>query len=169
MSLYKKELTDNFYKAFVMNDHDEQFNIWLDDSFNPNDTDCFQEPLIMNILTTYATSNTLKIEESDFKETVNLLIGHGDYDPNQTNEFLETPLFYVARHKSLNCVAKALMGIDGTKLALKNDVGINMFEIAIMNGNYEFAEMLLNTGKFDFMTSGQAEIREKTKNTGHAQ
>jgi ankyrin repeat protein len=165
---YKKSITDDFFVAYVMGDSSKQFDLWLNDDFDPNDIDSFGETLIMNVLYTYG-SNTLKISEADFKESVGLIIGHEKYDPNQKNEFKETPLFTIARNPALNCVAKALLDIDGTKLTEQNDVGLNVFEVAMYNGNMAFAEMLLDTGKFDFMTQGQAEIVKKEEIPGHAQ
>lgn len=164
----KKDTTEEFYKAFIMGDNDEQFNLWLNDDFNPNKKDCFGEPLIMNILCTY-TGGTLKINESDFKETVSLVIGHEKYDPNQTNDFGEIPLFAIARNKELNCVAKALLSLEKTDLTKSNDAGVNIYESAMISGNYEFMEMLLNTGKFNFMTKGQCEIYAKDVESRHAQ
>ena len=78
---YKKSITDDFFVAYVMGDSSKQFDLWLNDDFDPNDIDSFGETLIMNVLYTYG-SNTLKISEADFKESVGLIIGHEKYDPN---------------------------------------------------------------------------------------
>ena len=165
---YQKKITDEFYIAYVMGDTNEEFNLWLDDEFDPNDRDNFGETLIMNVLYSYG-SNSVNVDESDFKETVALITGHEKYNPNQINDFKETPLFIIARNSSLNCVAKTFLNIKNAELTKINDVGLNAYEVALYNKNIEFAEMLLNTGKFDFMIKGQCEKLENTDESGHVQ
>ena len=159
---YKKNITNEFFKAFASGDSDKCFMLWLDDDFDPNDRDGFDEPLIMNVMFFYAKSNT-KMDEAYFKEIISLIIGHEKYNPNQKNEYKEIPLFYVARYPRLNCIAKKMLDLKKTIFNQENDVGLNLFDVATSNENNAFAAMLLNTGEFMECTKGQAKIRCKTK------
>lgn len=129
-------------KNFLEGKYDEAYKIVMDEKFDPNETNRWDEPALTNLIY-ISQDKACQYDEEQFRKIATAIVNREEFDVNYQDAEFNTPLMVSITFKKLHWLTELMYEKPEARCDLTNDCGLTLLGVAIQANERDFYNHLV--------------------------